>query len=71
MSTKNACPKCEGTQGVEFKMWVEHTMFVDWNGGQECVDSGETREGLATCLDCGSKLRFSTVIAITGGLLKD
>ena len=59
----SACPKCKGTSGVEFKMWVEHTMFMQWDGPEECVDSGETRVGLCTCIDCGARFRMSSIAA--------
>lgn len=58
------CPKCGGTQGYEFTQRVDHRMqALAWDEEAEMVYSGLTTVSLAECLDCGGKVRLSTIEA--------
>ena len=60
MSGITCCPKCKGTNGFEYDMWVQNYMVGAWGEEAESGDSYNTRTSLAKCLDCGAKFNYKT-----------
>lgn len=72
MSREQCCPKCKGTQGYEYDLTATVVMIaIGWTEHDEAEAGGDVhraRDGasLFRCLDCGHKMRESTVMAIRG-----
>lgn len=63
----HCCPHCGGTQGYQFTMTTDHVMTaLGWTANEEaeCVADTRCKVSLFECLDCGAKMRESTVEAI-------
>lgn len=63
----HCCPHCGGTQGYKFTMNTDHIMItLGWTKDDEAECAADTRckVSLFECLDCGAKMRESTVEAI-------
>lgn len=56
----NCCPKCKGTSGFSYNMWVLNHMNGPWGREAECGDSTSTTSSLAKCDDCGAKFNYRT-----------
>lgn len=58
------CPKCGGTSGYSYRMTTVYQMFVDGWGADALTDNDGGEDctvGLATCMDCGARMRLSTI----------
>lgn len=72
MSRDQCCPNCKGTQGYEYDLTATVVMIaIGWTKQDAPEAGGDVYRAcdgvsLFRCLDCGHKMRESTVLAIRG-----
>ncbi|ALJ29763.1 hypothetical protein AOT14_34240 [Stenotrophomonas acidaminiphila] len=71
---KQCCPKCGGTSGYEYDLYSAVRMGASgWTSDDEPEAGGDSHRiggsgvSLFECIDCGAKVRESTVRAIRFG----